>query len=85
MFDKCLHPGSDLQFAPPCDHRSKALPTELPPLIRNYLWNFVNYRKQIKYDLSELDTVGILLKFSLSDFYTSFHNSAHSTVVIHST
>ena len=42
MFDKCLHSGSNLQLAPPCDHCSNALPTEL-------LWNFVNYRKQIKY------------------------------------
>ena len=51
MFDMCLHAGSNLQLAPPCDHCSNALPTELPPLplLRNYLWNFVNYRKQIKY------------------------------------
>ena len=49
MAEKCLHLGSNLQLAPPCDHCSNALPTELPPLLRNYLWNFVNYRKQIKY------------------------------------
>ena len=49
MYDKCLHPGSNLQLEPPCDHCSNALPTELPPLLRNYLGNFVNYRKQIKY------------------------------------
>ena len=49
MIDKCLNPGSNLQLAPPCDHCSNVLPTELPP------WNFVNYRKQMKYDFSELD------------------------------
>ena len=49
MFDKCLHPGSNLQLTPPCDHCSNALPSELLPLLRNYQWNFVNYRKQIKY------------------------------------
>ena len=49
MFDKCFHLGSNLQLAPPCDHCSNVLPTELPPQLRNYLWNFVNYRKQIKY------------------------------------
>ena len=49
MFDKCLYTGSNLQLAPPCDHCSNALPTELPPLLRTYLWNFLNYRKQIKY------------------------------------
>ena len=49
MFDKCLQPGSNFQLVPPCDHCSNALPTELPPLLRNYPWNFVNYRKQIKY------------------------------------
>ena len=59
MFDKCLHPGSNfLQLAPPSDHCSNDLPTELPPLMRKYLWNFVNYRKQIKYDFSELDDCG---------------------------
>ena len=63
MFDKCLRPGLNLQLAPPCDHCSNALPTELPPLMRNYLSNFVNYREQIKYDFSELETVVILLKF----------------------
>ena len=35
MFDMCLHPGSNLQLAPPCDHRSNALPTELPPLLKS--------------------------------------------------
>ena len=49
IYCKCLHPGSNLQLAPPCDDCSNALPTELPPLLRNYLSNFVNYRKQIKY------------------------------------
>ena len=49
MFDKCLHPGLNLQLVPPCDHCSNALPTELLPLLRNCLWNFANYRKQIKY------------------------------------
>ena len=49
MFDKCLHQGSNLQLSPTCGHCSNALPNELPPLLRNYLWNFVNYRKQIKY------------------------------------
>ena len=37
MFDKCLHLGLNLQLAPPSDHCSNALPTELPPLSRNYL------------------------------------------------
>ena len=37
VFDKCLHPGSNLQLAPSCDHCSNALPTELPPLLRSYL------------------------------------------------
>ena len=58
MILKCLHPGSNLRLALPCDHCSNALPTELPPLMRNYLWNFVNYHKQIKYDFSELDDCG---------------------------
>ena len=49
MFDDYLHLGSKLQLALPCDHCSNALLTELPPLLRNNLWNFVNYRKQIKY------------------------------------
>ena len=49
MFDMCLHPGSNLQLAPPCDHCSNALPTELPALLKNYPRNFVSYRKQIKY------------------------------------
>ena len=30
MSDKRLHPGSNLQLAPACDHCSNALPTELP-------------------------------------------------------
>ena len=34
-FGKNLHPGSNIQLAPPCDHYSNALPTELPPLSRN--------------------------------------------------
>ena len=59
MFDKCLHLGSNLQLAPPCDHcLTHALPTELPPLMRSYLWIIVNYRNQIKYDFSELDDCG---------------------------
>ena len=37
MFDKCLHLGSNLQLAPPHDHCSNALLTELPPLLRNCL------------------------------------------------
>ena len=37
VLDKCLHPGSNLQLAPPYGHCSNALPTELPPLLRNYL------------------------------------------------
>ena len=37
MFDNYQHPGSNLQLAPPCDHYSNALPTELPPLLRNCL------------------------------------------------
>ena len=41
VFDKCLHPGPNLQLALPYDHCSNALLTELPPLLRNYLWNFV--------------------------------------------
>ena len=50
MLDECLHPGSNLQLAPPCVHCSNALiPTELPPLLRSYLSHFVNYHKQIKY------------------------------------
>ena len=49
MFDNCLHPGLNLLLVPACDHCTNVLPTELPPLLRNYLWNFVNYPKQIKY------------------------------------
>ena len=49
MLDKCLHPDSNFQLTPPCVHCSNALPTKLPPLLRKCLWNFVNYRKQIKY------------------------------------
>ena len=57
MFAKCQHPGSNLQLAPPCDHCSNALPTELPPLLRKYWWNFVNYRKQIKHCGNSIEIV----------------------------
>ena len=42
MFDKCLHPGSNLQLAPLCDHGSNAT-------VKKLSVKFVNYRKQIKY------------------------------------
>ena len=83
MFGECLHPGLNLQLAPPCDHCSNALPTELRPLLRNYLWNFVNYRKQIKYYGNSIEIFPFWFLMMMIMMWCSFKSHTRLTSLQH--